>query len=117
MKTLPDEAGSFTYGPFDDGDIFTLNDPLVEQGSSTILDKSDATTGELATFTSPIVGTGSTLTLTFNAMSDGGSEAFGFDNISIQGNASTPAVPFEFEISTVAVLLGFFGLRRLRQRA
>lgn len=76
-----DEAGSATY-TLADGDDFTLNDPLV-------ITDNGGTPTELSnlfqTLTSSIAGTGSTLTIELVAAADGGSEAFAFDNILIEG--------------------------------
>ena len=76
-----DEAGSATY-TLADGDDFTLNDPLV-------ITDNGGTPTELSnlfqTLTSSIAGTGSTLTIELVAAADGGSEAFAFDNIMIEG--------------------------------
>jgi predicted extracellular nuclease len=47
-------------------------------------------TNDLQTFSAPITGTGSTLTLTLTASTDGGSEAFAFQNIVIRGGGSGP---------------------------
>jgi hypothetical protein len=80
-----DEAASHQYRAMDSGIQTTLADPLVEQGSGQVLDKTDPTTGDLDGFVGSISGTGSVLTLIFDAAGDGGSEAFGFDNIAILG--------------------------------
>ncbi len=72
-----DEAGSYTY-TLEGGGSFTLNDPMLVDG--TIL------TNDLATFTTNLAGTGSTLTLTLTASTNGGSEAFSFQNIIIDGS-------------------------------
>ena len=67
-----DEAGSHTY-TLEGGASFTLNDPMLVDG--TVL------TNDLQTFTTALSGTGSELTLTLTANTDGGSEAFVFQNI------------------------------------
>ncbi|MEN8114550.1 MAG: ExeM/NucH family extracellular endonuclease [Actinomycetota bacterium] len=69
-----DEAGSNTY-ILEGGSSYTLNDPMLVDG--TIL------TNDLATFTAPLTGSGSSLTLTLTASTNGGSEAFAFQNITI----------------------------------
>lgn len=76
-----DEAGSANY-TLADGDSFQLNDPLV----MTDID-GDATqlSNLFQTLTSAIAGSGDTLTLELVAVADGGSEAFAFDNIVIEG--------------------------------
>jgi hypothetical protein len=76
-----DEAGSHTY-TLEGGASFTLNDPMLMQG--TIL------TNDLQNFVAPIAGTGSQLTLTLTASTDGGSEAFAFQNIIIRGGSGGP---------------------------
>jgi len=72
-----DEAGSNTY-TMEGGLLVTLNDPMLMNG--TIL------TNDLATFTTPLTGTGSELTLTLTASTNGGTEAFAFQNLIINGN-------------------------------
>lgn len=57
------------------GAVITLNDPMTVQGA--ILNNT------LQTFSALISGTGSELTLTLTASTDGGSEAFAFQNIEI----------------------------------
>jgi len=69
-----DEAGAYTY-TLEGGGSFTLNDPMLMNG--TIL------TNDMATFTTAMTGTGSTLTLTLTATTNGGTEAFAFQNIII----------------------------------
>ena len=82
-----DSAGSFTY-TLEDGDSFLLNDPMLVQG--TIL------SNELATYSAPIVGSGSELTLTLTAVTNGGSEAIAFQNIVLREAPSV--VPVDFEV-------------------
>ncbi|AFY57726.1 putative extracellular nuclease [Rivularia sp. PCC 7116] len=78
-----DEADSFTY-TLADGDTFTLDDPMKVDGTTL--------SNNLQTLTTPITGTGSTLALTLTAQTNGGSEAFAFQNILIEGDtAPTPA--------------------------
>ena len=94
-----------TYLPFDDGDIFTLNDPIqLDVGGSVVtLDKADAATGALQTFTTSVPGTASSATIRFTATVDGG-EAFVFDNILIEGEIPTKAVTIlETDLSTDVV--------------
>ena len=67
-----DEAGSQTY-TLEGGTAFTLNDPMLVDG--TIL------TNDLATFSTPISGTGTTLELTLEAVFNGGTEAVAFQNV------------------------------------
>lgn len=85
-----DEAGSHTY-TLEGGASFTLSDPMLVDG--TVL------TNDLQTFTTPLTGSGSLLTLTLTAQTDGGSEAFAFQNISISG---TPAVDNPPQVSSTA---------------
>ena len=82
-----DEAGANTY-TLAGGAMFTLNDPMTLQG--TVL------TNVLATFGTLISGTGSELTLTLTADTNGGSEAFAFQNIEIKtGGLPLQAVAFD----------------------
>jgi len=76
-----DEAGSATY-ILADGDEVILNDPLIianATGDETQL------SNVFQTLTSILSGTGETLTITLTGRTDGGSEAFAFDNIVIDG--------------------------------
>ncbi|MEL6658501.1 MAG: choice-of-anchor I family protein, partial [Bacteroidota bacterium] len=71
-----DEAGSQTY-TMEDGDMATLSDPLSIDGT---------TLNEVfQTISGSLTGTGEVLYLHFEATNDGGSEAFAFDNIVIEG--------------------------------
>ncbi len=79
-----DEAGSYTY-IMAGGSSYTLADPMLVDG--TIL------TNELQTFTTALSGSGSELTLTLTASTDGGSEAFAFQNIYITNGGGTPPPP------------------------
>jgi predicted extracellular nuclease len=79
-----DDAGSYTY-TLAGGASFTLNDPMLVNG--TIL------TNELQTFVAAITGSGSELTLTLTASTNGGDEAFAFQNIEIRvGSGPTVGV-------------------------
>jgi predicted extracellular nuclease len=80
-----DEAGSHKY-TLEGGASFTLNDPMLVDG--TVL------TNDLQTFTTMLSGTGSELTLTLTASTNGGTEAFAFQNIVINGmsGASAPVI-------------------------
>ena len=71
-----DEAGSYDY-ILAGGGVFTLDDPLYVNGTMV--------TNVLSTFAAPVTGSGSTLTLTFDVSTDGGSEAYAFDNIVLTG--------------------------------
>ena len=61
------------------GAVVTLNDPLVEITTGTVLSNA------LQTLTQSITGSGSQLEITFTADTDGGSEAFAFQNLVIEG--------------------------------
>jgi MYXO-CTERM domain-containing protein len=84
-----DEAGSQNY-LMDSGAVVTLNDPLAINGI-TLDDNWRRIVGAIS-------GVGSTLTIRFSGTTDGGSEAFGFDNIVV---TPTPGA------------LGLFGLAGL----
>ena len=73
-----DEAGSQTY-TMDDGDMVILNDPMLMSG--VLLNEN------FKTFTAPVAGSGSLLTITLLAIQDAG-EAFALDNIVINGMMS-----------------------------
>ncbi len=79
-----DEAGSYTY-VLEGGLNRTLSDPMLVDG--TIL------TNDLQTFTTPLTGSGAQLTLTLTARTDGGSEAFAFQNIYITSDDGPPPPP------------------------
>jgi hypothetical protein len=81
FESTVDEAGSHIY-TLEGGAMVALNDPMLVDG--TVL------TNDLTTFTVPLTGSGSTLTLTLTAVSDGGSEAFAFQDIVIREPASPP---------------------------
>lgn len=78
-----DEAGSHTY-TLEGGSSFTLNDPMLVDSS--IL------TNDLQTFNA-LIGSGSELTLTLTASTNGGSEAFAFQNIFITSSDEPPLPP------------------------
>ncbi|WP_299652362.1 ExeM/NucH family extracellular endonuclease [uncultured Tateyamaria sp.] len=61
------------------GSVVSLDDPLTLSGSGEVL------SNVLQTLSATIEGTGATLNLTFTANTDGGSEAFAFQNIVIEG--------------------------------
>ncbi len=84
-----DEAGTLTY-TMDGGASFTLNDPMLVQG--TVL------SNDMAAYAAPLVGTGSTLTLTLTAQFNGGSEAVAFQNIILSEGDVPPPPPTELEI-------------------
>jgi len=71
-----DEDGMQSY-TMAGGAVVDLDDPMLMNG--TLL------TNNLETFAADVTGTGSVLTLTLNAMGDGGSEGYAFDNIVVTG--------------------------------
>lgn len=76
-----DEASALNY-TMADGDIVSLDDPLqmaTTDGQTVTL------TNILTTLVSPLSGLGDTLTLQLTAQTDGGDEAYAFDNIIISG--------------------------------
>lgn len=70
------ESGSLTY-TLESGTMVSLDDPFVMEGITL--------TNNLTNFTKSVAGTGSQITITFNGDTDGGGEAFAFDNICIRG--------------------------------
>ena len=98
-----DEAGSFAY-VLEGGNSFTLNDPMLVQG--TVL------TNDLAPFHTSLFGSGSELTLTLTARVNTNRESLVFQNIIVtKGNPPPPPTDFEiFEIQgdgAVSPLNGF----------
>ena len=79
-----DEAASQVY-ILSGGASFTLNDPVLVD--NVLL------SNELQTFTAAVVGSGSVLTLTLEASTNGGSEAFAFQNILITTGGAEPPPP------------------------
>ncbi len=100
-----------TYRAFDNGAIFTLDDPLVDIVSGTVLNKADAVSGAMDTFSVllPFL-TGSELTLRFTAETDGGSEAFAFDNVVLY------TIPEPTSVALAGIGLAGIGLVALRRR-
>jgi predicted extracellular nuclease len=84
-----DEDGSYTY-TLEGGASFTLSDPMLVDG--TVL------TNDLATFSSPIAGTGTSLELTLEAVFNGGSEAVVFQNVIVGSGFDGPQPPPQLEI-------------------
>jgi len=87
-----DEAGSQNY-TMASGTAVSLNDPITVNGT--------ALTNAFTTFSESLVGTGSVLTLSYTGGQDGGSEAFAFRNVIVEGVVPEPAT---------AALLGLGGL-------
>ena len=82
-----DEAGANTY-TLAGGAMITLNDPMTMQG--------EILNNVLQTFSTLLAGTGSSLTLTLTASTNGGSEAFAFQNIVInEGGLPLDAIAFD----------------------
>lgn len=88
-----DTAGSQNY-LMDSGQGVTLDDPVAING--TLLDD------EFQTLSASVTGTGSELTIRFTAEANGGSEGFGFDNLTV---VPEPA-------SLVTLALGLLMIRR-----
>ena len=89
---VTDEAASSNY-TLAGGYATTLNDPMTVQGQ--IL------TNVLQTFSAPLVGSGAQLTLTLTAETNGGTEAFAFQNIVIeQGDLLDRALAYDMVEST-----------------
>jgi hypothetical protein len=96
------EAIAKTYRAFDDGDTFTLDDPLEVfiDGSATafsVLDKSNPTTGAFDTYVSALLAgeTGTTLDIRLSwAGTPSGEEPMGFDNITIHSVPEPGAILF-----------------------
>ncbi|MFN2104174.1 MAG: ExeM/NucH family extracellular endonuclease, partial [Candidatus Promineifilaceae bacterium] len=93
-----DEAGSYTY-TLAGGSSFTLNDPMLVDGL--IL------SNILQTLTTNLTGSGSQLTLTLTAETDGGSEAFAFQNIVINGTVAPTAIAYDMVGSSSQNLISY----------
>jgi hypothetical protein len=89
-----DEDGSFTY-TLDGGASFLLNDPMLVHG--TVL------SNRLATFSAPIVGAGSELTLVLTAMTDGAAEPIAFQSIVLR--EAPTVVPIDVQIAQQTINL------------
>ena len=104
FASIVDDASSNTY-TLEGGASFTLSDPMLMQGTTL--------TNDLATFETPISGTGNSLTLTLAAVFNGGSEAVAFQNVIVGegfgGPAPTPVVEI-FEIQGDGASSPFDGL-------
>jgi predicted extracellular nuclease len=84
LSLVADEAGTHDY-TLANGTVVTLADPLMV-GSVEL-------SNVLQTVSAPVVGTGSELTLTFTASTDGGSEAVAFRNMVITADDTPPPGP------------------------
>jgi predicted extracellular nuclease len=89
FSSTVDEAGSQVY-TLEGGATFTLNDPMLVQGTPL--------SNNLVTFSTPIIGTGSSLSLTLTAQFNGGSEAVAFQNLIIGTGFDAPEPPPVLEI-------------------
>jgi len=98
FENTVDEAGSYTY-TLEGGSSFTLNDPILVNGM--IL------TNDLVTFSTTLIGTGSELTITFTADTNGGSEAFVFQNLVVTSGNPPPSVAFDMVGSASQNLTSF----------
>lgn len=78
LSSSVDEDAQRTY-TLDDGDAFTLDDPLALGGV--------ALDNDLTTVSAALDGSGATLTVTFTAETNGGEEAFAFDALVITSGA------------------------------
>ena len=79
LSSSVDESVSQVYN-LAGGGSFTLDDPMVVDG--TVL------TNQLQTFSSGLVGSGSVLEIRLNANTNGGNEAFAFQDLVIEGTSS-----------------------------
>lgn len=95
-----DVDGSHTY-VMEDGTTRDLDDPMYMNGQ--LIDNN------FSAVVAAVAGTGNVLTLQFNGRTNGGSEAYAFDNIVITGDA----VPAPGSL-TLMGLAGIAGLRRRR---
>ncbi len=98
FQSAVDEDGGQTY-TLDSGTVITLDDPMLVDG--TVL------SNDLQTLTTALSGTGSVLTLTLEANTDGGTEAFAFQNIAIEGSLPPTPVAFDLVDSTSLNLVSF----------
>ncbi len=77
------------------GETYTLDDPVL----CTVLDDTENSillNNNFQNISADLFGTGSTLEITFTAQSDGGSEAFAFRNLIIEGGMGGEPLPADF---------------------
>lgn len=89
-----EEVRAYTANPFDQEEFAPVKDPLVITSGDGTLD-SDQLIADFATYTTALEGTGSTLTLTLNGVSNGGDEYFAFDNI-LLSEADAPVLAGDY---------------------
>jgi len=115
FRARTDEAAFKDYRPNDAGGVFSDDDPLAlfidgAVDSVSFLDKSDAATGMMDSYTSLLLAGQSGMTLDIRvswAGSPSGSEPMGLDNITVNGTIPEPA--------TIA-LLGMGAVALIRRR-
>ncbi|WP_310619166.1 ExeM/NucH family extracellular endonuclease [Flexibacterium corallicola] len=93
FEASEDESQTYTLAG---GTRVSLDDPLVETGSGVTL------SNELQTLLADIAGTGSELTVSFQSTADGGSEAFAFQNLQLEGDRTGDTGPVEPTFSVAA---------------
>jgi len=85
-----EDMRALSSGEFTDEEFIPLADPLFVNGTSqtggTQLD------GEFQTLTAPVSGTGDTLTINFQAVSNGSFQYFSFDNLLLEGDLPSDVV-------------------------
>ncbi|MEM7082086.1 MAG: PEP-CTERM sorting domain-containing protein [Pseudomonadota bacterium] len=103
FEGITDEALSQDY-TLEDGDTFTLNDPLTVEGLSL--------SNAFLNFSGLIDGTGSSLSIFLTASANGGSEAFAFRNLIINGDVMSVSEPSILLLMGLG--LGLIGTTRRR---